>query len=616
MHSAKHTLRPPALATRALLVALTVALAAPALAAPPDAVIELWEQQWTLKADGSTAYYCKQHVRLNNDRAYREFADPRITYNADTDELEIINARVKRADGTYRDLADYSHVLVTPDSTSGWPAFAAIRQHLLVMSGIEVGCVVELEYRITSKPGTYPYIAADVRCDHRHPVQEHTLTIATPDGVKLSCVSFSQVPPTDGNASYTLRSAAGVPHEPQSPPWWTRNEPGMRLTFSTAGTTEEWLKTTLGWIDSAADESPLVSRLAHEWAEEPLSPADKMRAIQEKLADCYSFVEFEQSWRPFTLRPASETMSVCYGMPEEAAAALLSLARAAGLPVRPAVLVDDERWTDRAPQRDLVSAYVVLLDNGPVPQVWDPHRGRIQHNARWAGYTVLAQRETAVQRILLPAWDDVNDSRCVVRGDIKIADDGTYTGNLTVETTGLFVSPESLRTTGGQNSRVRALVRRVLPSVDVESSTVTALADGRFAVEAKVKSSNELEQTAGAFWLPLDADGPARAEVPLPTNYSQRTQPVRLTGPYEELLDLTITWPEGWTVEVRPHNVSAKNESGSLVQQQVIDEESGLKLQRRTRLAQRQLTAADFLALRDALNEMATDAGRTIILRP
>jgi hypothetical protein len=132
-------------------------------ASPPDAVIELWEQHWTLGADGSTVYYNKQFVRLNNDRSFGEFADPRLTYDVATDKLEIMHARVKLADGSYRELPDYSHVLVTPDATSGWPSFANIRQHLLVMSGIEPGCVVELEYQITSAPGARSGWAADVR---------------------------------------------------------------------------------------------------------------------------------------------------------------------------------------------------------------------------------------------------------------------------------------------------------------------------------------------------------------------------------------------------------------------------------------------------------------------
>jgi len=76
MHSANsiRTIGTPV--TRVLLVVVGIACVTPLYADPPDAVIELWEQHWTLNADGSTVYHEKQHVRLNSDRAYGEFADP------------------------------------------------------------------------------------------------------------------------------------------------------------------------------------------------------------------------------------------------------------------------------------------------------------------------------------------------------------------------------------------------------------------------------------------------------------------------------------------------------------------------------------------------------------
>ena len=99
------TERRRACASAALLVLCLLgpgwAYAQSAAPATPDAVIELWEQDWTQNADGATVYHEKKHVRLNNERAYHEFADPRITYNVDTDRLEILVARTKLPDGTY-----------------------------------------------------------------------------------------------------------------------------------------------------------------------------------------------------------------------------------------------------------------------------------------------------------------------------------------------------------------------------------------------------------------------------------------------------------------------------------------------------------------------------------
>ena len=78
---------------------LAACAAAAQTATPPDAVIELWEQSWTVSTDGSLTYQEKQHVRLNNERANGEFADPRITFNRDTQKVEIVTARTRLPDG-------------------------------------------------------------------------------------------------------------------------------------------------------------------------------------------------------------------------------------------------------------------------------------------------------------------------------------------------------------------------------------------------------------------------------------------------------------------------------------------------------------------------------------
>ena len=584
---------------------------------PPDAVIELWEQHWTLNEDGSTVYHDKQHVRLNNDRAYHEFVDPRITYNVDTDELEIINAQVKRADGTYRELPDYSHVEVSPDATAGWPAFAGIRQHLIVMSGVEPGCLVELEYKITSKPGTRPYLAADVRLDHHYPVLERKVGVETPENVDAQIV-FKDISETKtvshtGSNSWTLKDLPGLPNEPQAEPWQTRCP---RFTFSTAGSAEVWLRNTLDRLNAAADDSPLIAKLAGEWTKDQFQPADKLRAIQEKLAASFNFVEFNPTWRPAKFRSASETLHSNHGMPEEVTAVFLSLARAAGIPARLGFMTDYSICRDDAPQRLFVAAYVLLLDSGGTTEIWDAHRGRIMRDDHWAGHALLSIKDGKIQRTPLPAWTDADESRCNVGGTITLAEDGTFTGKMSLRTTGLFVSPENLRSSDAQKGRVTALVHHVLPKAEVENFNVTMLGGGEFAVEAQIKSSEPEKKVGESYWLTLAQDGPFMANVSLPLAYSTRTNPVRLTGAFDERIELTIEWPEDWNVEARPRNLESATGDWGQVEQQVTLDGNRLTFTRHTRVTKRQLSADSFLELREPLNTLRTEAARTVVLMP
>jgi len=595
---------------------LGIACVTPLYADPPDAVIELWEQHWTLNADGSTVYHEKKRVRLNSDRAYGEFADPRITYNVDTNELELIVARVKMADGTYREPRKYSHVPLVSGSSAGWPAFANIQQHLIVLSGIEPGCVTELEYKITSKPGARPYLAADLRLDHRYPVRKHTLMVNTPRDVTAGWHSQRGKAGGDmpGNLeSFTVENFPGVPSEPQSPPWQAYC---TRLAFSTAGSPEAWLTRRLGQIDAAAVESGLVKKLADEWTKDETDASDKLRALQKKFSATFNFVNFDVAWQPAEPRPALDVLNSSYGLPAEAAAVLLALARSVGIAAQPAILVNDDVWTDKAPQDALVAAYVVVTGGPDGLEIWDPHHGRIYRDTRWAGHTLMSNVGGKMQRTALPAWTNPDESRCELRGKITIAQDGKYSGKLTLRTSGLFVSPQMRRSTDKQRNRAKALLQRVLPEAKIDKFTVTSLSADRFEAELDVKLDKALEKLSDAYRLSLAQDGPFAADVSLPLTYSRRETPTRLTGAFDEQIELTIEWPEGWNADAIPSGVAAVQGDWGVVEQKVEITGHGLTLTRHTRVTQRDLPAKSLLALRQPLNELRSAHARTLLLKP
>lgn len=653
--SLQHAIARRAAAARLWTAVTTLALVGALTAAPvragdvsPDAVIELWEQHWTLNPDGTTVYHLKQHVRLNQERAYGEFGDLRITYNKDTDQLDVLVARVKRPDGTYLPLPDYGYVRAAPGETAGWPAFAGIWQQVLVMSGLEPGCVVELEYRITSRPVAQPAAAdsratgrpvgqrsvssgaapdvpltADLRLDHRYPVRKRVIRVTTPPAVDLkhaitglAADAFGTETREQGGqrtATWTFGPLPESPDEPHAPPWQTRCP---RLAFSTAGDVEAWLHATLAPIAAAdGDADGLIARLAREWTKDRFEPADKLRALQEKLAATFNFVEFDAALRPHRPRSPSEVLRSNYGLPEEAAAALLALARAADVPAHLGVLVRDDVWLPAVPQKASVAAYVLVRNVEGEAEIWEPRRGRVLRDGPWAGHTLLTVGASEPRRLHLPPWGD-DESRCTVAGTVKIADDGNFSGQVTLRTTGLFVSADGLRTADAQKARATTLLGRVLPGCTVESLTVKTLAPGEWEATATIKSAKPLKKVGGAFSLVLAQDGPFLADVPLPLAHSERKYPVRLPGPFQEQIDLVLEWPDKWKVQAGPLDVTPVETPAGHVWQEVVVEKNRLTLRRYTRCARRELTPAEFLSLRGGLNAVRAEAARTLLLAP
>jgi transglutaminase-like putative cysteine protease len=592
--------------------------------APPDAEFELWQQDWTLKPDGSLVYHEKRHVRLNSDRVYRSFGNPRITYNTDTDELEVLVARTRLPDGKYVELADYSTVEVSPDAAAGWPAFANVRQIAMVMGGIEANCVLELEHQITTKAGARPYLAADLRIDHRYPVLARTVSVTLPRGKELSPIvsglaeneyRYSLDRRSDGSTTHrwVFAELGGQPREPQALPWY---ESGVRLAFATGPDADTWIRERLAAIETAADESPLLTKLAQDWAKDESSQADKLRALQKKLSGSFRFVSFDVAWRPPTPRRASDVIRHNYGLPAESAAVLLSLAWAAGVAAQPALLVADGVWDDGARQASMVAAYVVVHDGPDGLEIWHPQNGRIQRDQRWAGHTLLAPRGSRIERTPLPAWLDADESRCAITGRITVDEKGKWSGKLSIKTSGLFVSPNALETADGQKRRVNAIVRHVLPGAKVKSYDLKSLAPGTFDVEAEVESSEPLEKLHECYRLTLPETSPAFADVSVPLSSARRLTSARLVGPFDERIELTIEWPEKWAAQAVPGGVAPCSGGWGTVAQSVSADEHELTLARHTRLQHRDLAPTDVVALREPLNELRADHTRTLLLRP
>jgi len=614
----------------ALLGLLSLGFIVPRAAAqstPPDAVIELWSQHWTLNADGSTAYHEKKHVRLNNDRAYGAFADPRIAFDRETDRVEIITARTKRPDGTYVDVPGYSRNEVSPGGDAAWPAFASLRHLVLTMSAIEPGCVVELEYRLASKPRPGRPLARDLRLDDRFPIQSRVISLEYPEQETLQTYFPGELAPSvrarvqklpDRHArlaTWDFGALPARPDEPHAPPWRTR--PARRFAFTTAGDPAAWRALTIARIGAAADESPALATLANEWTRDHAGDADKLRAIHEKLAATFNFVDLDPEQRPAALRPASATIECNYGQPEEAAALFLALARAAGLSVHPALVVSHTAWLDQAPQDAFVTAYAVQLGQDQDAICFDARRGRISRDVHWAGSRILI--ENGSSRDLDP-WTDPAESRLDLTGRLKIEPEGTFAGSVSLRASGLFAAGDALRTRADQERRVRELIDRALPQVKTTDVSLVTLTPTTLEAKARVERSEPLQKLDGAFLLELPAADPFESAVALPLGAARRENAVQLAGAFEQRVALTFAWPRQWTLEAAPQDRPAASFNGGSIAQTVTRVTSSadpeITVVRTLKTVTTLIEAADFATLHAAISDLRSAAQRAFVWRP
>ncbi len=618
----------------------------------PDAVIEEWRQHWTLAEDGAGMLHEILRVRLNNDRAYGDFADPRITYWSDRERVEVIRARTRMRDGRVLETPAYARNEVSPPGAAGWPAFAALRQLVLTLSGIEPGCVTELEYRVSRRAEAGRTLAADLRLQQRYPVVLRSVTVTVPVSTELASSVFGleekdfvqEVSSRDGGRSMTYtwefsRLAAAV-DEPLAPRWQQR-EP--RLVFSTAGGMQAWFagRVRALRVDEAEAE---VAAAARKWTADASTPAQRVRQIQRRLADTLNFVEFDVAWRAQAPRSPGEVLASSYALPEEAAALLVALLRGAGVEARVAVLVAEETWDDALAHDGLVAAWVVQVGSGPDAEVWHPRDGRLERGTRWSGYSLIASAHTIddaeaedaattiERRPAFPEYSADELSRCEIAIDVAIDAGGAVGAKASIALGGFFVRAESLRDGDAQREHARALLQRVLPGLRVEGLDVRRVAVGVFEAEARVVSEAPLKKMGERFVLALAVDGPAFESLPTPPwTLIARRLPVRWPGPFVETLDLRVKWPAGWTVDARPDGATnVQGPWGQLSQAvEIMPAASaggvaasgdpaggGLHVKRRIVVRQPLMDVSGFVAWREAMNTLRSERARTLLLKP
>lgn len=595
----------------------------------PDAVILKWEETYAWSGDGAWTYREAKQVRLNDERAYRGFADPRIAFDAATDTVTIHTAQVRLPDGTVLTLPEYADTVVTPWAGSGWPALGSLRDRVLVMPGIEPGCVVELDYSVAHQPAapsdgqvanTWRGMAAVVEMTDRYPVKEHVVRV---EGKDLQFASqlytgdqnAGAPPPTaalDGAQAVTMRDLSAVPAEAAAP------SEAVRLAFAVYPEDgANWLAARLEQVAQAAVVDEAVRTQARVWTREALTDDDKLAALQHKLAETVSFVELPANRQPAALRPAPTVLASSYATSPEAAALLTALAKAVDIEVQPAVVRDGAITAASLVQEALINDYVVAIaPPAPtaMPLAWSPSRGRVLRDARWAGHWLSWNNGAALAGVPIPEWTSADESPLRIALDVTLDPGGKYSGSIRVIAGGMFAARARLDDRDGQRRRIEALLRSVLPSAKLTDFTITTLTATRVEATGTIAAREALPEHEGVRLLAIGA-GPAERDLTLPLALLDRTQPVRLTGPFDERVELTVHWSDGMAIDAWPADVKLEHEFAR-VSQDVQRSTNELTLRRTTALLQRDWPLNEWRAVADTLNALRTPAASTIVLAP
>ncbi len=588
-----------------------------------DAVILRWEQSWTLDKDGAARRRDHQWVKLLNQRAIGRFADPRIDVCDGPERLTIHVAQTLLPNGKVLPVPEYSFNLAAPDDVGGWPEYADWQQQVICFSGIEDNAVVELDYEIATKAGVLPWLEADLRLHDECPIVERVVSVTVPDGVELR-FQLDGVPATEpvktpaGGATtyrWTFKDLAATPTEAQSQRWEKRFG---RLRFTTCKSGDDWAGAVLKKAAAAAKADERIEKFAEMAVEQERDDLERIRKIAGKLRDSFTVVDSPKAIRSLDCRDAAEVLRANYGNPLEAAALLAAALRALGIPAEVEVAVDAAAWDEKTPTTSAFTGAVVAAETrGDGLVRVHPQQGILRSPGAWGRRHLLGMDSAgAIKKDYMSVRGETAESEVNIRGKIVVDKDGKASGDLRINLTGFFYDPANLETSAAQESLVKGLVSRVFSGATLKGHAITKLSDEALGAKASLATAEALKSHEKKYILKL-GDGPAfLPEAPLPLGRSARRTDVQVAGRLVEDVDITIELPEGWTAVVIPTPLpEVKGTWGSVKQEAVVDGKF-VRFHRMAAVASDIIPAKDFAALREAVNELRTEAARMLVVGP
>jgi hypothetical protein len=235
-----------------------------------DAVVLYDSLVVTLGSDNHIAKRRHRAVMLFTDNAINRYGDPRILFNAATQDLTVLAARVRMRDGRIAEVRKNGFNQTTPFALDLAPDYVDWQETVVTMMGIEKGCIAELHYLIADKNPS-PYLSGVEIFSAEDPTEERVLAVKLPPGMSLAFAPLSGgAPAPDAGTSGTWA-------------WTARDIPG-RMPFDGGIWEGDYFPAMC--YSTAADWQGLLSKIGTDLAavSEPVPAAEA--SILDAVKDC------------------------------------------------------------------------------------------------------------------------------------------------------------------------------------------------------------------------------------------------------------------------------------------------------------------------------------------
>ena len=211
----------------------------------PDAVYKLLRYEWTLNADGSSDYHYRHEIQILRNCALTAYADKGetfIVYNPELEDVTINEVYTRQLDGTRIEMPQNAFVYQLPEECADCGRFNHLRELAMVHTGMELGCVIVVDYTIHRQ---YNLLYEDIPLKRECPIEKLEVKVNYPQDIdmKWDLLGKEYLPEggftrttsinTDNNTKGLAFSIVNMPQTPYEPYMPANIVPTLRLYNST-----------------------------------------------------------------------------------------------------------------------------------------------------------------------------------------------------------------------------------------------------------------------------------------------------------------------------------------------------------------------------------------------
>ncbi len=647
-----------------LLGLLLVAAMLPTTAGARFEPLELWEAAALMEELGGTARhpnansvigfdhqyiefdergaYDETHhtfIKILTDEGLNEHGDESIIYHRRYGSVDVVLARVIKADGTEVVVDEDLITEGTPPQVSAMNIFETdFRELTIVFPNLEVGDAIETITRLDYEPLIENGFNGMYFAQSTSPIEEVTITIVGPVDMPLKHIV------RDGDLEFTESTADGkhvyswkgtnIRHIEPEVAMPSPAQFATRVVVSTIHTWEELSNYLWEMTDEKCVAEEPVKELVAEITEGLDSTEDKIRAIHYWITENVRYLGIAMD-RGAYLEPhfAAYTLEKEYGICRDKAVLMVTMLEEIGVPAW-VVIINVNRLTDVEIPNTLFEHGIVAIEGPDGEYLYiDPTQETSREvystyvGDRWA--LVLTEGGTEIRKAPhVPASANSGD---VVDTSI-LTEDGAISGTVTITGTGMYEEILRVIAKSAQEEQLRmaweGAVQELYPGAEMTSFEVTDYEDlyepiritvgyavDDYALEANPYFLFRVPAATGQF------DFLSEAMVGRLTGLAERKYPLALsmTLGLEEKGQVVI--PEGYTVASLPDNVSyQEGVIGLEIEYTFVpaarnDGEALIKYHRTFGIDSFQVSPKDYLALRDAMKLAGKSTRGEVILK-